>query len=724
MRRFAIIPGLIFIFTLVLAGCGHHSTGNTVIQVTLNPTSLSLNSGDVVLVTASANNSAGTAVPNVSVTFGTSNSALVTVSPAGLVCAGVWDTEFIVCNSDDTNGNPVAGSATVTASAQGVTSAAVPVTVHIKVTSVVVDPISGCTSTTLTQQLTAHACSTLGIPLDSTGPCAPNAKEITSQILPFSWSTVNPTVAAVDQNGLVTAASPGVTGVFAAVSTLSSAPVNFRTCMPIEIRLHLPGDLPGSLTTSDSLTQNATVTVETDMTDEKGFSQNSISTMISSDYPVVGTLASLTFTAISFGGAGISAGCTPPVCGSGLTTPVYSNLFQVTVPGASPAPMVYATSSFAPPPGVISTLLPIDTSKTPPAVGTAVMLPGGTPNSMVFAANGATAYIGTDNGLVSFTPAGNIATLVDKSISGKVLAVSPDGATVIASNAATDPQGNVIQTIGPSQRLWIFNASSNTTQTFVKTGATAASIGSDQFRDYIVTNDGTGNIYVFSPDLTIQTINIPGSTANDVASLPSGPFAFVANPDGLDVVGTCNNVQQPKANNPPVNSNTIQLLKAVPDSDTIVAVDSSGVDVETVKVTSILSGNPALPFTLTPANCQPNVSYSNEFMNFGIGSFTARQLLVATNGGQVVVLPSGNSNVLVAVPGTGTAVVPLAGGATEPLSGGMLPDGSFVWVGVNGTNTVDEINLTSFKDVLQVPTSFKKSDGTPAPPDIVAVQPK
>jgi DNA-binding beta-propeller fold protein YncE len=54
----------------------------------------------------------------------------------------------------------------------------------------------------------------------------------------------------------------------------------------------------------------------------------------------------------------------------------------------------------------------------------------------------------------------------------------------------------------------------------------------------------------------------------------------------------------------------------------------------------------------------------------------------------------------------------------------MTPDGNTVWVGVAGTNTVDKIDLVGGSDANQVSTSFKKSDGTAAPPNIVAVQPK
>jgi DNA-binding beta-propeller fold protein YncE len=120
------------------------------------------------------------------------------------------------------------------------------------------------------------------------------------------------------------------------------------------------------------------------------------------------------------------------------------------------------------------------------------------------------------------------------------------------------------------------------------------------------------------------------------------------------------------------------------------------------------------------------VSYSNQFLNFGVGAFTARQLLVGTNAAHIAVLPVGNPNVLTAVPGgtPSVAAIPLAGGGTEALSGAMTPDGNFLWVGVAGTNTVDVLDLTAGTDLHQATTSFKKSDGSPAPPNIVAILPK
>jgi hypothetical protein len=166
---------------------------------------------------------------------------------------------------------------------------------------------------------------------------------------------------------------------------------------------------------------------------------------------------------------------------------------------------------------------------------------------------------------------------------------------------------------------------------------------------------------------------------------------------------------------PPATS-TPQLVQPVLKTDTIVAANSTGLDVNTVSVS---------PAT-APAICPPNVSYSNQFLDFGIGAITARQLLVAPNGSQVAVLPTGINQVLTAVPGTTPSVhnVTLPAGATEALAGDMTRDGNTLWVGAKGTHSVVKIDLPTAAVVLQVPFNVTQFDGTPAQPNIVVVAPK
>jgi len=717
-----------------VVGCGGGGTpvsksNSTVTQVTVAPSVVSVVAGQVTQLIANAvNSNGGTVSPLPTFTYNSTNTTVATVSPSGLVCGGVWDSFFIVCNGVDNLGNPITGSASITASALGVSSTPIQVTVHPAISSIVVEQAAGCFSNKTTHQFTAHACS-LALPHDASGPCSPNGREITPLIGPFSWSSTNSGAGTVDSNGLATAGGPGLAGIIAAAGSVSSPAVDFRSCMPVEIRLHINEKLDEAVTMAVAATQ----IIQADMVDENGVTTNSAPVGVSNNNTQIATLSGTTLTAVSSGGSGLVASCTPPACGGRINLPVYSNLFSVTVSGASGPTFVYATTTFAPPSGTTPTMIPIDTSKSPIVAGTAINLPGPV-NSMIFAPGGAKAYLGTGAGIASLDTASNTVALLDPFV-GKALAVSPDGSTAIFSNAANapDPITGVVGPIQPvagAQRLVVLSATNHTIQSFVLPGAVAASFTADGFKAFVAANNG--NVYVFSNALSLQTISL-GGTNRDVTSVASGPLSYFANSAGLEIVGTCNNAQQPAPAVSPFNSTTLQLLGATQNANLIVAMDSTGVDVLTATFGPLTT---TFPFTLTAANCAPPATYSNQFIDFGLGPITAHQLLVpgngtgGVNGSHIVVLPAGTNNVLVAVPGTsgGAATIPLTEtGATEPLSGGMTLDGNTVWVGVAGSNTVDQIILTnsaSTADALQIPTSFKKSDGvTPAPPNIVGVKP-
>ncbi len=702
-RHFAGTSAIMAIlFLSFIAGCGGgSSTTNVVAQVLVNPPTLSMNAGDVVTITPSAVNSASSAVIT-TFTFNSTNTSIATVSPAGQVCAGVWDSIFVVCKGTDASGKLISGTAIITATAGGVTSGPVSVSVHPAITAITVDPPpAGCFSTNQTHQFVAHAFN--------------NGIDITSQVGDFTWTEGTASVATVDANGLVTAHQGGITGIVAKIGNTSSPAQNFRTCMPVIIILHDAGDPANGFKFSTSLAASSTQQLQVDVFDENGvLTANAPFTLISNN-PGVALVTSGTITAESPGGAGITAVCAPPNCGVGLNTPVYSNLYSVTVTGTSPNTMtVYATSSFAPPSGTPVSLIPIDASANPPKAGTAITLPG-VPNSILFDRTGINAYIGTNIGLALLNTGTNTVTLVTPVALGKVLAVSDDGTQALVSNSANDPAtGAPIDKFPSEQRLWLFNQPANTITTFIVPGIVAATFDSDGFKAFGVGDNGT--VAVVSPALTQTTTNT-GGNSKDVATLSSGPFVYVANSAGLQVIATCNNVQQAIA--PPTHSSTIQLVGSVKNADQIIAVDAAGLNVETVTTSAL-----APPVAITPANCQQNVSYSNQFIDFGLGPFTANQLLIGTNGSHIVVLPTGISSVLAAIPGGGPGIIPLPSAATEPLTGGLTPDGNTLWVGVAGANTVDRINLLTSKDEVQVPMTFKKSDGSAAPPDLVAVQPK
>jgi trimeric autotransporter adhesin len=575
--------------------------------------------------------------------------------------------------------------------------------VHPSITRVTVDSVTEpCFSIAQTHQFVAHAFH--------------NATEITNQIGNFSWSASSPAVATVDANGLATARAPGITGVVANVGSTTSPAVFFKSCMPVQIVLHINGDPAGVPTESAVMNVSDTKTVQADMVDELGAVTPNAPVTILSNNSTVASVSGTKLTAQSPGGAGLQAVCAPPTCGIGVNTPIYSNLFSIFVNGTSPnTTTVYAASTFPNVPGSSITLIPIDASKTPPVAGSPIFLPG-FPNSLVFDRSGTTGFMGTSNGLAALSATSNLVSLISPIPIGKVLAVSADGNQVIVSNSATDPStGQPIDNNPSEQRVWLFNKSASTITTFILTGAVAANFDDDGFRAYVAASNG--NVYVLSSFLSPQTISLGGANS-DVTQLPSGPFVYVANSAGVQSIATCNNA--PQTTNPPTNSTTnIQFVQSVRNSDTIMALEPTGLDVVTAFPSDLTP-----PVTITPANCPGNISYSNNFINFGIGPITAHQLLVGSAGTHVAVLPAGLNQVLSVVNVTNVAGIPLPAGATEALNGSLTPDGATLWVGVAGTNTVDRINLNSNVDEVQIPMTFKKADGSPAPPNLVVIRPK
>jgi hypothetical protein len=702
--RYPSLTGIALIALLVswTAGCGgSKSANNTVAKVNVSPATISMVAGQVVSLSASAVNSANNAV-STTFTFNSTNTSIATISPQGNVCAGVWDSAFVVCNGLDAQNNPISGTAIVTVTAAGVTSGPVTVAVHPSITSVTVEPVTqSCFSIAQTHQFVAHAFH--------------NGTEITNQIGNFSWSSSAAAVASVDPNGLASARIPGITGVVASVGATTSPAVFFKTCMPVHIELHVNGDPAGVPTEAITMNLADTKVIQADMVDELGAVTPNAPVTILSNNTTVATLIGTTVTAQSPGGAGLQAVCAPPGCGIGVNTPIYSNLFSIFVAGTSPnTTTVYATSTFPNVPGTSITMIPIDTSKTPPVAGTTIFLPG-FPNSMLFDRAGTTGFIGTSNGLASLNTATNAVTLISPIPIGKVLAVSADGSQVIISNAAIDPStGNPIDPFPSEQRVWLFNKGNNTITTFILTGAVAANFDDDGFRAYVAASNG--NVYVLSSQLSPVTV-ATGGVNTDVTQLPSGPFVYVANSAGLQAIATCNNAIQ--GTTPPTNSANIQFVQSVRDSNNFVAVDSPGIDFESANAANLTP-----PTTITPTNCPGIITYSNNFFDFGVGPFTAHQLLVGSAGTHIAVLPAGINKVLTLLNENTVGSVPLPAGATEALSGGMTPDGATLWVGVAGTNTVDRINLNTNADEVQIPMTFKKADGSPAPPNLVVIRPK
>lgn len=188
MRQFSAAQWLAAVLALIvvgsIAGCSGGNVQTPVAaSVTLTPSNLSLNEGQVSAVTATAYDSTGTVIA-VDFTFSSSNPALASISSAGAVCGGKFDTNSIVCSP---NGD---GQTTVTVKS-GNARATATVYVHKQVDRVVIQPMSDCQSTGTVLNPVAFAYNESSPGCSITAPC-----DITSTVGPFSYGSGDATVVA------------------------------------------------------------------------------------------------------------------------------------------------------------------------------------------------------------------------------------------------------------------------------------------------------------------------------------------------------------------------------------------------------------------------------------------------------------------------------------------------------------------------------------------------
>ena len=227
MGRFCSI-GLRLAFIIIslwsFAGCGGGSKPGPPLfagHITVTPTNkTSLLSGATLVFTGSAQTASGTNL-NVPITFSSSDTSILNVSPSGVACAGRWDAAFSTCIPGNV------GVVQVTASALGSTSVPTFVFVHppidnITVTGVLLDSIpvqEPCLSQAQSMTVEAHAFS--------------QGADVTSSVGPFTWTASNPTVVNLvpltntaynfaTNQATATAVMPGMTKVFATASGVTS----------------------------------------------------------------------------------------------------------------------------------------------------------------------------------------------------------------------------------------------------------------------------------------------------------------------------------------------------------------------------------------------------------------------------------------------------------------------------------------------------------------------
>jgi trimeric autotransporter adhesin len=733
MGRSSAMVRLAFIFIVVslvavLTSCSSSSpTTNATFPVPANITltpgnTVSLDVGSATQIfTANPQNSKHVTI-STPVSFLSSNTAVLTIASSGLACAGTWDsiTTPQICTP-----GPV-GVALVTATSHGVSSPPTTVYVHQHIDSIVVSPVPA-------QTPPAGPCFSKGQTFNYQATALSRGLDVTASVGPFAWQSTEVLVATLSAPtettpvaGLVVgqveviANTPGITSLFVSNSNVTSQPLDFSTCAVQSIALAVTDGTTNTINVVSGSGKSVTATV----VDTQGNTITGVPLTWSSSTPgTVSVSSEGAVTTSQAGGGTVVASCTPPTCNIGLKPllPIYPESAVAVVVAPTPTtttstttPTVLVSSSgtssspadnCATSTGCVSILISIASPNN--TVGNPVALPA-TPNSLVFDRQGAKAYMGTDfsffgsRGLMAITVGTPPAVAQFKSVTGKVLAVSPDGKTLILSGA--DPTAVPVPGSSappPATQVIVFNTGSGTGTTLPIAGATAADFSPDNLKVFIAAGS---NLYVFSTQDTLKTIPLT-APANAVSFSPEGAFAFVSGGSATSAVtawSTCgltsaltNNVvlpalpsflqalasDAPNLADPPT-FNTATTITSV------LAVDSPGVDLFRV--------------ARAPVGCSSTASagVATSF-NLGQGSFVPTQLIVSQDGSRAYVIVSDRGAVLVFNIGSQTSsAIPMFGDAI-PIQASLTPDGTRLYIAATD-GQVHILDTQSGADIQQI----------------------
>ena len=458
--------------------------------ITLQPKlyGISLNYSQIGQVSSpSATDCKGTAVSTSTFTYGTTDMTVADIQPTtGRLCAGTWNRNTGGGIADYTTCNPTnkSGTAYITASAGGATSNPIAVYIHPVVTSVVLgtpsttaqcsgtDPATNCSpsstdSTTVTPGCPTSATYPSNPLIAATGCCTIPPGTVDGTNLPpysgnaclsqgstgqlaarvyagtgtnqtnisciaghMTYTPLDTAILTIDQNGVATAQAPGSTILTSNLSNASSSAGFFSTCPPQSIKLAVPNSTSTNIVVNQNFAQPVTATV----LDTNGVTLTGVNLTFESTTPTTLTPGPSTATPIFPGAGSIVAICQPPSCNEspfnqiglyGNGKAVVSNAIDMTTPGTN-STVLYIASTQS------QYVVPVDFTTS--VIGTPVKLPY-VPNSMVISNDGSTIYMGTSTEIMVFSALTNGITREDPTLSGTVLAVSPDGNTVVI----TDP---------------------------------------------------------------------------------------------------------------------------------------------------------------------------------------------------------------------------------------------------------------------------------------------
>ncbi|WP_260703910.1 hypothetical protein [Edaphobacter flagellatus] len=754
MRRFVSLAVLLFFtipFGISISGCskgakavscsadGSGPLVGQVTTITLLPKiyGISLNQGQIGQVaTPTATDCNGNTVNVSSYTYGVFDATghaiaapyIADVVPsganAGKLCAGQWNRntgggipDYTTCNVTG-----LAGEVYVVASGGGANSNPLPIFIHPKVTSIVLgspttdctnDPTSNCCP--LAAQATVTAPAYTGTACISQGKTAQlvarafdsNGNNITCQVGHLSFAAQTTSVATIDENGVVTAQQPGSTVISANLTQAGSSAGFFSTCPPVKIAMTVP-NTGGK--TNIVVNQNNTQPLSAVATDINNTILTGLALTFISTTPITIPAASTgTVTPAFPGAASITAICQPPTCNPspinqiglfGNGTPVASNPVTVTTPGTN-STLLWIGSTQS------RYILPIDFTNL--TTGAPVRLPLA-PNSMVLSNDGASIYMGTTTEIMVFNATTNSLTKEDASVAGQVLAISPDGTTLVVS----DPR---------KQLTYLYTTSSGTISSTYGGVAMRAQFTPDSATAYITLgsvdvngNVVPGNQLLVHSSFTGWNLVGLGANATDVAVTVPSVGAYLA---GASTTGRSYCPSTTITGTPPNTTSITNAYYPLADTATVptdrVAATNDGLHILGATVTggasivdlAFQAGTSSTPGGLPIGQCPAPVPatyftanrISQNSIPMGVTATAITGVIPTSDSSVAMVTYTGSGSLPVYTPATGALTqVALTGGATAPVAGAISSDNTTFYVGTSGDNQVHLISRSTLKD--------------------------
>ncbi|AFL89961.1 hypothetical protein Terro_3750 [Terriglobus roseus DSM 18391] len=757
-----------------LSGCGGSRSGSSgafcngtigprvgdaqsiVLQPTVGGVSLGFTQTSSV-TTPTATDCQGNAVTIAKYTYASSNQNIADVNPnTGSICAGQWNRnnasgipDYTFC----TNTTNVSGVAELTASGGGANSNKVLVYVHPQITAITLgakstdcvnDPATNCPAYTATATTSAPAydpntCISFNQSAQLVARFFAGSSNITYSAghANFSAQTAG-LVTFENTSGVATALAPGTTIVTATIANSTSTAGLISVCPPKTITISTPNAVNGAVTVNPNNTEPITATVK----DINGVTLTGLNLTYTSTTPVSAPASSTGIAPVFPGTAAINAFCLPPNCNPspygnvgflGTGKPVASNTLLSTTPGNSSTRLwIGSTDS--------KYLVPVDL--TTGVVPSPTALPY-TPNSMVLSQNGATIFMGSPFGLMTFTTASNTIASVSTTLQGTVLAVSPDSGTVVISDS-TRNQISVVNT-----------ATSTVTSTFTGIG-TRAAYTPDGETLYVTT--AANHLLVYSAFTSWQEYDLSATGgANDVAVAIPSVGAFVGGSTAINGRSYCpttvasRTVFYPQASLTTVSAAVGDRVASTNDGRHLLDVRlaaSGGTPIVNDVTFPTSTANDGANGSRTFTNTLPTGDCPESGLPPAFGTAVNTAVLTGvTTTGITGVFPASDSSIafttylptataaagailpgyVPAASGTGTTrSIALTGSATAPVSGVFSSDNKFFFTGTAGDNQVHVITRSTLTDTSQIAPRLPSNTNTTgtATPNLLVQYPR